>query len=284
MNRRDMLLMCASGLAEPKILMAQPQYPDRSVHIVVPYAAGGGPDVFARLLGPLIGDVLGKPIVFENRVGAGGVVAAMHVEKQPADGYTLLMGSNTHLIQKALQPELLFDPLRDFNHFCSMIASPNLMVVSADSEYETLADVIKAAKANPGGMNYASGGIGTAGHLAGATFAALADVDALHIPLGGSVEILASLLRGDTAFSFPTIGTGAPQVKGGKLRALAVTSRTRVAALPDVPTLQEYFQNEAAVQESWFGLWAPSGTPKTVGDKVFTAVQEATQNSEFRNR
>ena len=273
MQRRSFCLgsVSAATLAATSVRAADP-FPSKLVRVIVPYAAGGGPDVQMRQIAPKFGEALGQTIVVENKVGAAGVLAAQFVAQAPADGYTLLMGSNTHLIQKILQPELRFDPLNEFAPVCNMGTSPTVMVVRADGPYQKVEDVVAAARANPGKMNYSSGGIGTSAHLAGATLVSLAGLKATHIPLKGSVEITASLLRGDTDFAFPVTGTGVPQVKGGKLRALAVTSGTRLKDLPDVPTLQEVLHSELAVQESWFGFWAPAKTPADAIAKLNAAA------------
>lgn len=263
----------AASLAAPGVF-AQDTYPNRPVRIIIPYAAGGGPDVLARRIGPLLGEALGQAVVYENKVGAAGVLAAQFVAQQPADGYTLLMGSNTHMIQKALQPDLKFDLVTDFIPVNNMASSPTVMVVRADGPHQRVQDVIAAAKASPGKFNYGSGGIGTSAHLAGATLVTLAGLKATHIPLKGSVEITASLLRGDTDFAFPVAGTGVPQVKGGRLRALAVTGATRLKELPDVPTLKEVLGSDLAVQDSWFGFVAPNGTPAAVVAKLHAAVNK----------
>ena len=249
-------------------------FPSKPVRIIVPYAAGGGPDVLMRQIGPKLGEAIGQAMVVENKVGAAGVLAAQFVAQSAPDGYTLLMGSNTHLLQKILQPELKFDPLGEFAPVCNIALSPTVMVVRADGPYKKAEDVIAAGKANPGKMNYGSGGIGTGAHLAGATLVSLAGLKATHIPLKGSVEITASLLRGDIDFAFPVAGTGVPQVKGGRLRALAVTSAARLKELPDVPTLHEVLRNELAIQESWFGFWAPAKTPADVIARVHTAANK----------
>ncbi|MBC7435622.1 MAG: tripartite tricarboxylate transporter substrate binding protein [Bdellovibrionales bacterium] len=272
----DRRIFCLSGIsaaafATTGVRAAEP-YPNKPVRIIVPYAAGGGPDIQVRQCGPKLGEALGQAIVIENKVGAAGVLAAQYVSQAPADGYTLLMGSNTHLIQKIMQPELKFDPLGEFIAVSNLAASPTVMVVRADGPYKKVEDVIAAARANPGKLNYGSGGIGTSAHLAGATLVQLAGLKATHIPLKGSVEITASLLRGDTDFAFPVAGTGVPQVKGGRLRALAVTSATRLKELPDVPTLNEVMRNELTVQESWFGFWAPAKTPADVVAKIHAAT------------
>ncbi|MCY7318137.1 MAG: tripartite tricarboxylate transporter substrate binding protein [Ramlibacter sp.] len=275
MDRRIFCLSAASaaGLFAHGARAADP-FPTRPVRIIVPYAAGGGPDVLVRQIGPRLGEALGQPVVLENKVGAAGVLAAQFVAQSAPDGYTLLMGSNTHLIQKIMQPDLKFDPLTEFIPVSNMAASPTVMVVRSDGPYKSVADVLAAAKASPGKMNYGSGGIGTSAHLAGATFVALGGLKATHIPLKGSVEITASLLRGDTDFAFPVAGTGVPQVKGGRLRALAVTGASRLKELPDVPTLNEAMRNELTVQESWFGFWAPAKTPPDVIARLHAAVSK----------
>lgn len=273
MQRRSFVLS-ASALAFASFgARAADAYPNKPVRVISPYAAGGGPDVQLRQAGPSLGVALGQSIIVENKVGAGGVLAAQYVAQQPADGYTLLLGSNTHIIQKAMQPDLHFDPVTDFAPVSNLASSPTVLVVSADSPYKKLDDLIADAKSRPGSMNYGSGGIGTSAHLAGATLVSLAGIKATHIPLKGSVEIAASLIRGDTQFAFPVAGTGIPQVKGGKLRALAVTSRHRLKELPDVPTLYELLHNDLAIQESWFGIWAPARTPLDVQLTLNAAIR-----------
>lgn len=280
MDRRAFL---ASALAATATSAAWANsFPSRPVRVISPYAAGGGPDVQLRQTGPSLGEVLGQSIVIENKVGAAGVLAAQYVAQQPADGYTCLLGSNTHLIQKLLQPGLRFDPIGDFAPVSNLMSSPTVLVVRVDAPWRTAQELIAALKAQPAQANYGSGGIGTSAHLAGATLASLAGLQVTHIPLKGSVEIAASLIRGDTQYAFPVAGTGIPQVQGGKLRALAVTSRKRLSQLPDVPTLQEVLNNELAVQESWFGLWAPAKTPPAVLDTLNAAVRKVAAQPALR--
>lgn len=270
MERRDFLKIASILGASPFSSWAQTSFPDKPIKTISAYAAGGGPDVQLRQVAPYLGEALKQPIVVENKVGAGGVLATQFVAQANPDGYTLLLGSNIQLIQKIMKPELSINPLTDFTPISNMYSSPTVMVVAADSPYKRVEDVIVAAKTNPGGMNYSSGGIGTSAHIAGATFVALNNLKVTHIPLKGSVEIAASLLRGDTQFAFPIAGTGVPLAKGGKLRALAVTSKNRLAQLPDVPTLNEIMKNELTIQESWFGMWAPAKTPS---DRITTLFQ-----------
>jgi tripartite-type tricarboxylate transporter receptor subunit TctC len=275
MDRRQFSISLAAAAAVPMLARANTAFPSRSVKVISPFAAGGGPDVQLRQFAPSWGEALKQSVVIENKVGAAGVLAAQLVASAAADGYTLLMGSNTHLIQKSLQPNHKFDPLNDFVGISNMASSPTVLVVSAESSYRNLDDLVVALRKAAGGMNYGSGGIGTSAHLAGATFLTLNNINATHVPLRGSVEIAASLMRGDTQFAFPVAGTGVPQVKGGKLRALAVTSRSRLSQLPDVPTLNELMNNELTIQESWFGLWAPAKTSTEIINTLHSAAVSA---------
>ena len=275
MDRRTFCLGAASAalLSAPSARAAD-VFPNRPVRLIVPYAAGGGPDVMIRQFGPKLGEVLGQPVVVENKVGAGGVLAAQYVAQAPADGYTVLVGSNSHLIQKILQPTLKFDPVNEFVPITVIGTSPSVLVVAANSPYRNVEDLIAAVKASPGKLNYGSGGIGSAAHLGAATLMSLARGNAVHVPLKGSVEIPLSLLRGDTEFAFTIAGTAIPQVKGGKLRALAVTSAAPLKELPNVPTLRDVMHSELAVQEFWFGLWVPLKTP---AEAISALYQAATQ-------
>ncbi len=283
MQRRTFCLgALGAAVMSGSVAKAAEAYPSRAVRIVVPYAAGGGPDIMVRQFGPRLSQRIGQPIVVENKVGAGGVLAAQYVAQAAADGYTVLLGSNSHLIQKALQPSLAFDPEHDFAPVTVIGTSPSVLVVSAGSPYRTVQDLVAALRARPGKMNYASGGIGSAAHLGGATFAALQGIDAVHVPFKGSVEIPISLVRGDTDFAFTIAGTAIPQVKSGRLRALAVTSAEPVAELPGVPTLRDLLHSDLAVQEFWFGIWLPRKPGADVVDKLYAATTAALKDSSVK--
>ncbi len=271
-----------AGLMFNRVAWAADDYPSRPVRIVVPYAAGGGPDITVRQFGPVLAKTLGQSIVVENKVGAGGVLAAQFVAHSPADGYTTLLGSNSHLIQKALQPDLKFDPINDFTPVTRIATSPSVLVVPASSRYKTVDDLIAELRAKPGKLNYGSGGIGSAAHLCAATFVKLAKATAMHVPFKGSVEIPISLRRGDTDFAFPIAGTAIPQVKGGALRALAVTSREPLPQLPGVPPLHTILNSELAVQEFWFGIWLPKDASPEVVDKLYRTTIDALKDDSLR--
>ena len=262
--------------------VANDAFPSKPVRIVVPYAAGGGPDVSVRQFGQTLAPILGQPVVVENKVGAAGVLGAQVVAQTLADGYTLLAATNAHLIQKHLSPDLKFDPIGEFAPVTNISTAPTVLVVRFDYPPKDVQALIALAASEPGKLNYASGGIGTTAHLAGATFASVAGIRVVHVPLKGSVEIAGSLLRGDTDFAFPVSGTAIPQIKAGKLRALGVSSASRLKELPDVPTLKETLNEGLLVQESWLGLWAPAKTPREVVRALHVASVKALADPKLR--
>ncbi|MGO4329799.1 tripartite tricarboxylate transporter substrate binding protein [Cupriavidus sp. 2TAF22] len=267
-------LPLAAAAGRPAGALAADSYPSRPVRLVVPYAAGGGPDIQARKLAEVLGRELGRPIVVENRVGAGGILAAEFVAQQQPDGYTLLLGASTHVAQKLLQPGAKFDPAA-FTHVTRTGSSPAVLIVSAASPYRTVGDLVAAARRAPGTLNYASGGVGSAAHICGAAFAAATGIDVLHIPYKGSVEIVPSLVKGDTQFGFPVATTAVPQIANGKVRALALTSAQRSAALPQVPTLNEALGRGDLALDAWTGIWAPAGLPAPLVARLHAATLRA---------
>ncbi|MDQ0141622.1 tripartite tricarboxylate transporter substrate-binding protein [Cupriavidus necator] len=274
------LLALPAGAALNTAAAASP-YPNRPVRLVVPYAAGGGPDIQTRKLAERLAHALGQPVVVENKVGAGGILAAEFVAQQPADGYTLMLGASTHVAQKLLQPGARFDPVA-FTHFIRVGVSPSVLVVSAGAPYRNVAELAAAARGAPGTLNYASGGIGSAAHVAGAAFAAATGIDVVHVPYKGSVEIVPSLLKGDTQFGFPVAATAMPQIASGKVRALAVTSASRAAVLPQVPTLNEALGRKDLDLDAWSGIWAPPRLPAPITARLHAAVMQALEDPGLR--
>jgi tripartite-type tricarboxylate transporter receptor subunit TctC len=274
-SRRTMLARSAALLAACVAPGAQAQaYPHKAIRLWVPYAPGGGPDVLARQFLPQLGAALGQTVFVENKVGAGGLIAAEHVAQMPADGYNLLLGASTHITQKLLQPKAAFDPLKSFTHVTRLSTAPSILVVSAGSAYQSLDDLLKAARAQPGRLNFGSGGIGSAAHLAGAALAQVGGVDVAHIPYRGSVDLAAALMGGDLQFAIPTASTVVPLLQSGKLRALAVTSAQREAQLPQLPTLKELTGSDDLVLVAWSALWLPANAPALVTKRLFEVFRQ----------
>ncbi len=273
LQRRQFQRQIAASLIAAYTLPAGTQglFPSKPVKIVVPYAAGGGPDVLTRKVGPKLGDILGQPVVVENIVGAGGILAAQQVARAAPDGYTLLLGASTHIVQKAMQPSVKFDPVKDFAPVTRNTVSPALLVVAANAPWKTVQELVAALKKDPGKLNYASGGIGSLAHLASAALLLANDAQAVHVPYKGSVEIIPSLLAGATQFGCPVASTAVGPALQGQVRALATTGSARLPQLPLVPTLLEAFGKDELVLESWGGVWAPAGTPASVVDVLFKA-------------
>lgn len=279
LHRRHALL---AATAWPALLRAQPAWPARPIRLVVPFAPGGGPDVLTRQFLPRLGAALGGATLFvDNRVGAGGIIAAEYVAQQPPDGYTLLLAASTHLVQKLLQPKAAYDPVKGFSHVTRLSYAPSLLVVAADSPFRSLDDLLKAARAAPGKLNYGSGGVGSAAHLAGAALATVAGAEVAHIPYRGSVDLPQALISHDIAFAVPTATTALPQLQAGKLRALAVTTAAREPTLPDLPTLKELTGSEDLVLVAWSGLWLPAGAPPAVLRALYEAHAKVYADAEL---
>ena len=254
---------------------AQASWPTRPVRIVVPFAPGGTTDILARAMAPELQKAFGQPFVVENRTGAGGNIGADVVAKSAPDGYTLLMGTvGTHGINKALYSRMTFDPQKDFAPITLVAGVPNVMVVNAEKAraagINTVADFIRAAKASPGKFNMASSGNGTSIHMAGELFKTMSGTYMIHFPYGGSGPALMSLAGGDMDVMFDNLPSSMQLIRSGKLKALAVTSAQRSAALPDVPTVEEAGGPALKGFEasSWFGLLAPAGTPPEIVSRI----------------
>ncbi len=262
---------------------AAAQYPAKPVKLVVPFIAGSAPDALARSVADRLGTRLGQPIVIDNRGGAGGNVGAEHAAKQPADGYTLMLATSSHLANPLLYGKVGYDPVKDFVPVALLIRMPSLFVVSNDLPVKSVNELIALAKSKPGAMNYGSGGNGSQAHLAGAMFRSSAGLDIVHVPYKGAPEIISSILSGSTQMGFPTFTTALPQVKAGKMKALAVTSPRRNPLLPDVPTLLEAMPNGFDL-EAWFGVWAPAGTPAGIVKRLNAEISAVLADPEFRNK
>ena len=287
-NRRKALINSAQAaifLIAPSVSMpvaAQAVWPSKPVRIVVPFAPGGTTDLLARAMAPELSKAFGQSFVVENRAGAGGNVGADAVAKSPADGYTLLMGTvGTHGINKALYPSLPYNPVKDFAPITLVAGVPNVMVMNADKAQKlgitTVADFIRYARANPGKLNMASSGNGTSIHLAGELFKSMSGTYLVHFPYRGSGPALVDLIGGTMDVMFDNLPSALPHIKSGRLKALAVTSNQRSAALPDAPTLEQAGGSALKGYDasSWFGLLAPAGTPADVVNRLQQEVAKS---------
>ena len=274
LSRRRLIAYAALASAAPWGARAQSGgWPNKPVRIVVPFAAAGTTDILARALAPELARVFGQPFVVDNKPGAGGNVGAAEVAKSPPDGYTLLMGTvGTHGINQSLYPKLPYDPIKDFAPVTLVAGVPNVLVMNpakaAALKIETVQDLIRYAKANPGKLNMASSGNGTSIHLSGELFKSMTGTFLLHFPYRGSGPALLDLIGGTMDLMFDNLPSALPQIKAGKLIALAVTSGERSAALPDVPTIAEAGPVKGFEASSWFGLLAPAGTPAEIVNRV----------------
>ncbi len=264
-------------------------WPAKPVRIVVPFPPGGTTDIVARSLGAELQKLWGQPVIVENRAGAGGNVGADAVAKSQNDGYTLLMGTvGTHAINAALFAQagnkMPFDPAKDFVPITLAAAVPNVMVIHPKVPANSVAEFIAYAKANPGKLNMASSGNGTSIHLTGELFKTLTGTYMVHLPYRGSAPAVSDLLAGNTNVMFDNLPSALPHIKSGRLKALAVTSRERSPALPDVPTIEEAAKLKGFDASSWFGLFAPAGTPREIVDKVQTDVAKALAVPTVRER
>jgi tripartite-type tricarboxylate transporter receptor subunit TctC len=258
-------------------------YPEKLVRIIVPFAPGGGTDLIARTLGTGMSQELGQSVIVENKPGAGTIIGTDAVAKSPPDGYTLLIATFAHAVNPGLQPKLPYATDKAFAPVVLVGRSPNVLVVNSDSPYKTVQDVIAAAKAKPGKLNFASQGNGTSAHLAGELFKNLTKVDLTHVPYKGAGPALTDLLGGQVDLMFGTAAAVTPFLQSGKLRALGVTTAERSPAFPNVPTIAESGVAGYAA-ESWYGLYAPAGTPPDVIAKLNAAAKKAVQSETFRKR
>jgi tripartite-type tricarboxylate transporter receptor subunit TctC len=263
--RRRFLCLAGAAMAAPAVAFAQ-AYPTRPVHMVVGFAAGGGADIMARLIGQALSERLGQQIVVDNRPGAGTNIATEVVAKAAPDGYTLLLANSPNAINATLYDNLSFDFVRDIAPVASIGRVPLVMVVNPSLPAKTIPEFIAYAKANPGKVNMGSGGNGAPDHMSGELFKAMAGVGILHVPYRGVAPAIADLLGGQVQVIFGTMPAVIALIKSGKLRALGVTTATRSHELPDVPRIGEFVPGYEASQ--WYGIGAPKSTPADVIERL----------------
>lgn len=269
-------------IAVPLAAQAQ-SYPSKPIKMLVPFPAGGTVDFFARVIAPKLGDALGQQVVVENRAGAGGNIAVEFVAKSPADGYTLLMGSEIVSINISLYTKLGYDPVKDLDPILLVGTVPNILIVSPAYPATSLKQLIAQAKTEPGKLSYASTGQGTSSHLSLELMKSMAGIDVLHIPYKGGPPAIADIIGRQVNMMFINMPTGIPQVKGGKVKVLAVSSKQRVAQIPDVPTVDEAglkgFETSA-----WSGVYAPAGTPREIIARLNTEINKILKMPSVRDQ
>jgi tripartite-type tricarboxylate transporter receptor subunit TctC len=258
-------------------------YPDRTIRLMVPWPPGGGVDTTARMLSDGLSQRLGQSIFVDNRAGAGGNIGTEVAARSKPDGYTLLMSSiSPNAVNISLYSKLGFDPVKDFEPIAYVSAVPNILVVPADSPFKTVKDVIDAARANPGKLNYGSAGVGSSQHLAAVQFTSAAQINIVHVPYKGTSPAEVDLVAGHISLMLDTT-TCLPFIASGRLRALAVASKARNAALPDVPTFDEVGLR-GVYASSWYGLSAPAGTPHAIIEKLNAEVNAVLKSPQFQKR
>jgi tripartite-type tricarboxylate transporter receptor subunit TctC len=250
--------------ATPLAIAAGEAYPSRPIRLVVPFPPGGPLDVVARAIGQKLTDAWGQPVIIDNRPGAGGNIGADLVAKSAPDGYTILEGAlSTHAVNVSLYSKMPYDPTRDFAPITLVAVTPNVLVLNPSVPANSVQELIAYAKAHPGKLSFGSGSNGSAGHLAGEAFKTEAGVDMVHIPYKGGAPAMQALLAGDTQLMFDNLSNSTPQLKAGKIKALAVTTAKRSALAPELPTLAEAGLPGFDIY-TWWGFMAPAGTPKEI--------------------
>lgn len=266
---------------------AQDAWPTRPVNYVVPFAAGGTTDVLGRLIGQRLSQMIGQPVVVENRAGAGGNIGSDYVAKAAPDGYTVVGGTiSSHAINVSLYPKMPYDPIRNFQPVALIGTLPNLLVVNANSPWKNAQDVIAAARAKPGTVSFGSAGNGTSQHLAGELFANMAGIKLLHVPFKGSSPAVQALLGNQVDVLFENSVAAMPMIQSGKFRALATTAAKRSRELPDVPTVAEAGGPKLQGYEivSWQAVFAPAGTPAPIVNRLATDIGKIIQEPDMRAR
>ena len=272
----------AIAVASPALAQGAGDWPRHAVRIVVPYAVGGPSDVLVRLVSPKLSERLGQPVVVDNRVGASGNIGTDLVAKSPADGYTLVIGTNTTAANATLFRTMPFDIVRDFAPITALFRDANMLVVAPTLSARSVRELVALAKAQPGTLSYASSGNGTSTHLAGVLLTQATGADITHVPYKGIAAGVTDVLAGRATMMFASVAVVTPLVKEGRLRAIAVTRDSRVPAFPDVPTMTEAGFPGFEATNGWGGFWAPAGTPKPVVDRLYREIAAVLASAEVR--
>ena len=275
------LLVLLSGLCVTSFACAA--YPDRPIRLIVSYPPGGGTDVTARQIVPMLSERLGKQVVIDNRSGAGSTLGTNLAAKATPDGYTLLMSDTTFGIVPGLYPKLPYDALRDFAPVTQITSVPVALVVHPSVAASSVKELVALARAKPGALNFGSGGVGTPVHMAGELLMVQANIKMLHIPYKGAGPAFADLLGGQFQLMFPTLQSVVPHVKSGRVRLIAMTTEKRSPAFPDVPTVEES-GIPGVIAVAWFGIHAPAGTPKAIIARLHDEAVKVVREPSIRER
>jgi tripartite-type tricarboxylate transporter receptor subunit TctC len=275
-------VVAAALLAAGVTASAQSPFPSKPVHVFVPYAAGGAVDILTRTLGDVVSKSWGQSVIVENRPGAGGVIASQALVASPPDGYTLIVVASGHATNPFLYPKIPYDTFKDFTPISLLASSPNILLVRADSPFKTLADMIEQARAKPGGLAFAHSGTGTSTHLAGELLKSLAKIDLNAVPYKGGAPAINDLLGGQIPMSFNNGPESVPQIEAGTVRALAVTTGSRAALLPNVPGMAETVPGYDT--EVWWGLLGPAGMPADLVSKISQDFVAALNSATVKER
>lgn len=276
--------LLAAALAAAVMPASAQNWPARPLRLIVPYAAGGPIDISARLLAAKLQDALGQPVVPENRPGAGGNIGVDLVAKSAPDGHTLVMSAIATLaINPSLYPSLPYDPLKDLRHVTLLVQVPNVLIVANELPARNVRELIALAKERPGRLDFGSGSTGSTGHLAGEMFKMMTGTFMVHIPYKGSAPALADMMAGRVHLMFDNLASALPSIKGGKVRALAVTTRARSGFLPDLPTLDESGL-KGFDMTTWWGVSVAARTPQAVVDRLSAEILKAMDAPDMRER
>lgn len=270
-------LLGAFGLAlllAPFLVQAQDNYPSKPIRLVVPYPPGGPTDLTARIVANDMSTTLGQSIIIDNRPGASGMIGAEQVAKAAPDGYTFLANASLHVINPYLYPDMRFDAIKDFVPITQLAAVPLVLVVPANSPLQSLKDLVEYGRKNPGKLAFGSAGNASAQHLAGESFKSVAHIEMQHVPYKGSAPALADLAGGQIQLMFDSMPSAMALIKAGKLRPIAVTTSKRSQTLPDLPTVAE-LGYPGFDMATWYGYWAPKGTPAAIVEKLAKAAAAA---------
>lgn len=275
MNRRNLLQATSLAIALPSLAWAQDKYPSKPITLICPYAAGGNADQRSRQIGRFISTTLGQPVIVDNKPGAGGNIGTEAIARAKPDGYTIGMGNFAPLaVNPTMFKKMNFDPTKDLVPVCLIEKGPLVLMVPANSPFKSVKDIMAAAKASPGKLSFASGGLGGSHHLSGEMFKSLAGLSITHIPYKGGAPATTDLMGGQVDMMFEQMYSAAPSVRAGKLRALAITSKTRSPLFPDLPTMAESGVPGFEVQ-NWQGLVAPAGMPAALIKLLNETVNKA---------